>query len=162
LELDAAERIAVADTLDKYAAYRSMYMDEDPLDVSQLQTEYMFDPPEVLDAALAAHGAGIRASNAENAAAADPYYELADAVRKTGRFDLGDEDTRKYVTEAIDEWGFESPRDAPEGLRRVATAVMRTPVVEPEDHRWETVTAKAPTQDEIALQAKPLSPGISR
>lgn len=130
LDLDEAERSALADELRKYADYREGDLD---LDTRERAAELSNDPTYAYDEqatteALEQEQEQIGQFQQEQVAAASPYRELADQVEQTGRLDLTDDAVRRDVTEVIENTGWRLDGDAqdapPQPMQRVVEAVQ--------------------------------------
>lgn len=133
LNLDEAERAALADELRKYAAYREGDLD---LDTSERGAELRDDPTYAYDEearaeALEWEQEQIDQFQQQQVAAASPYRELADHVEQTGRLDLTDDAVRRDVTEVIENTGWRVDGDVqdapPQPMWRVVDAVAFPP-----------------------------------
>lgn len=153
LDLDEAERSALADELRKYADYREGDLD---LDTSERAAELSNDPTYAYDEqatteALEQEQEQIGQFQQEQIAAATPYRELADQVEQTGRLDLTDDAVRRDVTEVIDRAGWRLDGDAqdapPQPMQRVVEAVQAPRPQEQPQHDHAPQQA-APERDE--------------
>lgn len=153
LDLDEAERSALADELRKYADYREGDLD---LDTRERAAELSNDPTYAYDEqatteALEQEQEQIGQFQQEQIAAASPYRELADQVEQTGRLDLTDDAVRRDVTEVVENTGWRLDGDAqdapPQPIQRVVEAVQAPRPQEQPQHDQVPQQA-APERDE--------------
>lgn len=155
LDLDEAERSALADELRKYADYREGYLDPGEA-LSERAAELSNDPTYAYDEqataeALEQEQEQIGQFQQVQIAAGDPYRELADQVEQTGQLDLTDDAVCRDVAEVIDNAGWRLDGDGlaptPQPMQRVVEAVQAPRPQEQPQHDQAPQQA-APERDE--------------
>ncbi len=144
LDLDKAEREALAHELRSYADYIEGGL---TFDTSEDEALYSFELSQ--DATYASDEKAFneaideyreRAAGHEERAAqvVMPWRDLADQVEQTGKLDLTDADARLHVAEVLDNRGWQSLSEIPQPLHRIVQAVQEPePLALPADVRHQ-------------------------